>query len=53
MIVESHGQLKLCLVNYLLRMSKQGQCKIEMSNNNADGRHFGGHQRLCLFNWVW
>ena len=30
--LESHGKLKLCLVDLLLQMSKQGQCAIDTSN---------------------
>ena len=31
-VVESHGKLKFCLVELLLQMTKQGQCKIERIN---------------------
>ena len=31
-VVESHGKLKFCLVDLLLQMTKQGQCKIERIN---------------------
>ena len=41
--LESHGKLKLCLVDLLLQMSKQGQCAIDTSNNTNG-------LRIC---WRW
>jgi len=46
--MESHGKLKLCLLDQLLQTSKQGQSKIEKGNQTVQrsGTHFGGHQSV-------
>ena len=30
-VLESQGKLKFCLIDYLLQMTMQGQCKVEWS----------------------
>ena len=32
LVLESHGKLKFCFIDYLMQMTGQLQCKIERSN---------------------
>ena len=32
LILESHGKLKFCVIDYLLWMTRPGQCKIERNS---------------------
>ena len=48
LILEIHGKLKFRLVVQLLQMMRQRGAKL----NSANGTYFGGHQRLCLLNYL-
>ena len=50
LVLESRGKLKLCLVDLLLQMSKQGQCAIEKSNKQHKQLAYLSETSLCLLN---
>ena len=50
LVLESRGKLKLCSVDLLLQMSKQGQCAIETSNKQHKQLAYLSEMSLCLLN---